>query len=149
MLLSGAGRPGELRWHEEYPLAETLDALAMLDSAHRAAGWTGTSTPSWWLHQIVLDDLVVGDVGFHGPPAATEPAEVEIGYAVVEALRGRGIATRACHLVLEVAWRDGAALVRAEADESNPASVRVLRAAGFTALGDRRFRIRRPAGVAG
>lgn len=142
-LLAGAGRPGPgLRWHAEYPMEETLGALGMIVDTHRMAGWDGQRLPQWWLHQILLADEVVGDIGFHSPPAEQGPVEVEIGYNVVEGLRGRGIATRACGLVVAQTWRDGAVAVRAEAD--NPASATVLVRSGFTSLGYRRYMIERP-----
>ena len=68
--------------------------------------------------------MVVGDIGFHGPPEPGSRAVVEIGYAVVPAWQGRGVATRACALILDQAWRDGADLVQAEA--GGPASRAVL-----------------------
>ena len=70
---------------------------------------------------------------------------VEIGYAVVPARRGCGLATRACALIVEVAWRAGAEEVLAEAEPDNPASRKVLLNNGFTAVDDRRFVINRPA----
>jgi len=142
-LLAGGGVPGAgLRWHEDYPMPETLDALAMLVDAHQAVGTMGADTPGWWLHQIVLVETVVGDVGFHGPPGPG--AEVEIGYNVVAGLRGHGIASRACLLVVEQAWRAGAAVVRAETEQSNVASQRVLSRVGFHAEGSGRFVLARP-----
>jgi RimJ/RimL family protein N-acetyltransferase len=131
-LLAGTGQPAHgLRWHEEYPMTETVTALGMVVAAQRLTGGTLPDLPRWWLHQIVLADLVVGDVGFHGPPPVTGPAAVEIGYNVVEGLRRRGIATRACGLILEQAWRDGAEVVRAETDPGNVASEQVLLRSGF------------------
>ena len=137
-------------------MPETLGALAMVVEAHQAVGAMDASVPHWWLHQIVLDGLVVGDVGFHGPPAgATSSVEaarqaltVEIGYNVVEEMRGQGIATRACQLVLAQAWREGASMVRADTEADTVASQRVLRRAGFRDEGDLHFVIARP-GVAG
>lgn len=157
-LLDGLGAPpAGLRWDRDYPLDMTLDALSLITGSHQAAGWSGGSAPGWWLHQIVLDGelaaadggpgpLVVGDVGFHGPPPGSGPVEVEIGYDVVPSWRGRGVAGRACALVLEQAWRDGAILVRAETDPGNVASRRVLRGNGFTADGDDQYHVARPAG---
>lgn len=143
-LLSGTGAPAPgLRWHPQYPLAETLDVLTMLVAAHRETG-TVAASPAWWLHQILLDDLVVGDVAFHGPPPEGGPVRVEIGYDVVAGLRGRGIATRACRLILEEAWRAGAERVLAETEPDNLASQRVLLACGFGGLGYRRYVIERP-----
>ena len=93
---------------------------------------------------MLLDGLVVGDVGFHGPTPVSGPAEVEIGFAVVAGLRRRGIATGACRLVLAQAWRAGAVRVLAETEPENVASQRVLAACGFTELGYRRYVIERP-----
>jgi RimJ/RimL family protein N-acetyltransferase len=153
-LLDGRGEPGPgLRWHPEYPLEETLAALAMTVAAHRATSERLPPEPQWWLHQIVLHEpgrgeVVVGDIGFHSPPGAENPIAVEIGYDVVAGRRGQGIATRACELVLDQAWRDGADLVRAETDADNVASQRVLGRAGFTELGYFRYVIERPSGWA-
>jgi len=117
-LLAGSGAPpAGLRWHPDYPMTETFEALSLVVAAHQVMGTATEDTPPWWIHQIVLDDLVVGDIGFHGPPpepsAGTPEVEVEIGYAVAPGLRGRGIATRAVGLLLEQAWRAGATAVRA------------------------------------
>ncbi|MBA3529232.1 MAG: GNAT family N-acetyltransferase [Propionibacteriaceae bacterium] len=131
-LLAGAGTPAAgLAWHAEYPMTETIDALGMLFPAHRNLGWLGQDEPAWWLHQVVFDGRVVGDVGFHGPPAAAGPAEVEIGYNVVAGLRGCGIATQACAMLVAQAWRDGAEVVVAETERDNVASQRVLQRCGF------------------
>jgi [ribosomal protein S5]-alanine N-acetyltransferase len=132
-------------WHPEYPLPDTLDALQMLLTTHRAMG-TLAGLPRWWVHQIWVGGQVVGDVGFHGPPPASGPVVVEIGYALVPALRGRGIASRACALLLELAWRDGADQVLAETDADNSASQAVLVHNGFRRRLSGDFAISRPAG---
>ena len=149
-LLAGtAGPVSGMRGHEEYPLAETLDALQLVEAAHHAVGWSGDSLPDWWMYQIVCDDVVIGDVGFHGPPAVGGQPEVENGYDVVPGLRGRGIATTACRLLLALAWSQGAAVVRAETDPDNEASRRVLLNAGFSTAGPDRYALLRPAPVVG
>ena len=122
-------------WHPDYPLPETVDALALRLSAHQVDG-PPAAVPPWWVHEIRYRGQVVGDAGFHGPPAATGPVEVEVGYAVVPALRGRGIATRACALLLAVAWRTGADTVLAETELTNLASRSVLARNGFLPSGD-------------
>lgn len=147
--------PGELAWHEEYPLTETYDALGMTVRTHDALGWRGETVPRWWMFQIVLDEVVVGDIGFHSPPAegsgpldgSGPPGEsgvVEIGYDVVPSLRGRGIATRACGLILDQAWRDGATEVMAETALDHRASQRVLTKVGFMATAPGTYAISRP-----
>jgi RimJ/RimL family protein N-acetyltransferase len=144
-LLAGRGEPPRgLIWDADYPTSDTLIALDLLMSAHAAVD----SSPGqrWWLHQIVVgaggQDLVVGDIGFHGPPLSGARAVVEIGYAVVPSWRGRGIATHACRVLLAQAWRDGADVVRAEAER--PASRAVLRKCGFQARSAPWFEVSRP-----
>lgn len=161
-VLAGGHLPrGELDWHEEYPLTETYDALGMAVRTHDALGWRGKTLPRWWMFQIVLDEVVVGDIGFHSPPAEgpgrmdgsgcrgeSGPlggcGVVEIGYDVVPALRGRGIATRACGLILDRAWCDGATEVIAETALGHRASQRVLTKVGFRATGPGTYSISRP-----
>ena len=125
-------RPAE--WHEEYPAAGLRGIARMLLGAYEAMGVPADDASPWWVSGIVVDGQVVGDAGFHGPPAGEPPVEVEIGYQVVPALRGRGLATRACALLLEHAWARGADVVRADVEPDNPhgpASHAVLRANGF------------------
>ncbi len=128
-------------WHPEYPLAGTLDALGMLFAGYEPPGTLLTAEPDWWIHQLVIDDQVVGDIGFHGPPAR---GSVEIGYAVVPAWRGRGLATRACALIVEYAWSRGADHVLADVEPDNDASRKVLLGNGFRPLDPLRFAINRP-----
>ncbi len=152
-LLAGL-RPasGTVELHPDYPMSETLDALAMLTDAYEVMGRKRPDDPRWWIHQIVVAETVVGDIGFHGPPGPDPPLTVEIGYAVVPPWRGRGVATRACRLILARAWADGADRVVAETDPANLASQRVLGAAGFRAGIDGAYVINRtpdPGKIAG
>jgi [ribosomal protein S5]-alanine N-acetyltransferase len=130
------------RWHREYPMLDSVDAIAMLFAAHRAMTGTVKESPAWWIHQIIVDGVVVGDIGFHGPPSPER--EVEIGYSVVPAWRGQGVATRACSLILQQAWQDGADTVVAETDDGNVASQAVLLRNGFRRRPDGVFAIDRP-----
>ena len=129
-------------WHPDYPRPETFDGWAMVLAAHEVMGLTGR--PRWWTHQIVDDGEVVGDIGFHGPPADRGEQVVEIGFDVVPARRGQGLATRACGMIIELAWRDGADRVVARTDPDNTASQKVLLHNGFTASGLDGYRIERP-----
>lgn len=146
-LTAGYGAPPVgLAWAADYPSDDTMIALGLLRLAHDAAGIEPVERPLWWLHQIVVgaagQDLVVGDIGFHGPPGPGAPAVVEIGYHVVPGWRGRGVATRACRLLVQQAWRDGADVVRAQAEPAD--SRAVLRACGFQELPDHWFEVARP-----
>ena len=129
-------------WHPEYPLPDSIDAVAMLFAAHGVMQGAINDSPAWWIHQILVDGVVVGDIGFHGPP--TPELAVEIGYSVVPAWRGRGIATRACALIVQQAWQDGAFTVVAETDADNVASQAVLLRNGFQSRPDGVFKINRP-----
>ena len=119
-------------WHPDYPQPETLDGWAMVLAAHQVMGSVLTpGPPRWWVHQIVVDDEVVGDIAFHGPPADVGPQVVEIGYDVVPARRRQGIATQACAMIVDLAWRDGADRVVALTEPDNVGSQQVLLRNGF------------------
>jgi [ribosomal protein S5]-alanine N-acetyltransferase len=142
-MLTGALRPEpELPWHPEYPLPDSLDGIAMLIAAHEAMTGAVQQPPTWWIHQIVVNGVVVGDIGFHGPPGPEKA--VEIGYSVVPVWRGRGVASRACEVILQQAWQDGAETVIAETDHDNVASQAVLLGNGFRQRPDGVFMIKRP-----
>ncbi|HEX6760655.1 MAG TPA: GNAT family N-acetyltransferase [Propionibacteriaceae bacterium] len=128
-------------WHPEYPLPDSIDAIAMLFASHRAMLGAVSESPAWWIHQMIVDGVVVGDIAFHGPPSPE--LTVEIGYSVVPAWRGRGVASRACALIVEQAWQDGADTVVAETDADNVASQAVLLRNGFQRRPDGVFMINR------
>ena len=123
LMLAGGRDP---RWHPDYPRRDDLDALSMVKEA------------SCWAPRHVVrafDGLVVGSIGFFGPPAAADDGveEAEIGYGLVAEARGHGAATEAVRGLLE--WTDrGGVRVRASVEPGNTASVRVLAKCGFTEL---------------
>jgi RimJ/RimL family protein N-acetyltransferase len=90
-----------------------------------------SGTPPEWFSYLIIDaaeDLVVGLGGFTGPPS---DGVVEVGYSVAPAHRGRGHATEAVRLWLDLAARNGVSLVRAHTlAEENP-STAVLTKLGF------------------
>jgi RimJ/RimL family protein N-acetyltransferase len=133
---------GPFSWHAEYPMPDSLDAIALALASHHAMTGKIGDPPAWWVHHIVVDGVVVGDIGFHGPPGPERT--VEIGYSVVPAWRGHGVASRACDLILQRAWQDGADIVIAETDHHNVASQAVLLRNGFRRGPDGVFTIKRP-----
>jgi ribosomal-protein-alanine N-acetyltransferase len=114
-------------FHPDYPRKDDLDAVSMI----------GASGSCWDPRHIVraFDGLVVGSIGFFGPPEAAEDGveEAEVGYGLVADARGHGAATEALRGLLEQADRLGVR-VRASTEPSNKASVRVLAKCGFTSL---------------
>jgi RimJ/RimL family protein N-acetyltransferase len=92
----------------------------------------------WLLHAVVLrsPSLMIGNVGFHGPPGehvfeARWPGVVELGYDIVPAFRRRGHATRAIRLLIDWArFRDASEVVLSIALD-NSASQRTADKLGF------------------
>ncbi len=73
--------------------------------------------------------LAIGGIGFHGGP--DEQGQVEIGYGIVPAYRGRGHASKALRLLVDRAVCLGARCLTAETEADNLASQHVLEGQGF------------------
>jgi ribosomal-protein-alanine N-acetyltransferase len=79
--------------------------------------------------------LVVGSVGFHGPP--DERGRVEIGYDVVASERRKGYAREAIRGLLEWASATGRAhTCVASVSPQNPPSLALIRSLGFQRVGE-------------
>jgi ribosomal-protein-alanine N-acetyltransferase len=84
----------------------------------------------WGSHLFFDDDgALVGFGGFKGPPVQ---GEVEIGYAIAPARQGRGLATAAARLLIDLARDRGATRVVAHTLATPNASTAVLARCGFT-----------------
>lgn len=123
-MLAGQRSPS---FHPEYPRQDDLDAASMV----RDDGST------WGPRHMVraFDSLVVGGIGFFGPPTPADDGvpEVETGYGLVEDARGHGAATEALQGLL--AYTDVLGVrVRASVAPENKPSIRVLAKCGFTSL---------------
>ncbi len=93
-----------------------------------ALGWPDAG----WL--VLVDGVVVGDCGVHGPPSPD--GVVELGYGLVAGARGRGLGRAAIDAL--TGWLLAQPAVRrvtARVEPGNEASLRALRAAGFTETG--------------
>ncbi|BEP14884.1 hypothetical protein acdb102_31950 [Acidothermaceae bacterium B102] len=105
--------PEGLTFADGFPHADTLDGLQV------GLGWL-----------VVVDGVVVGDCGMHGP--GDDPGIVEIGYGLAEPQRGRGYGSEAVRLLSD--WlldQPGVRAVVAEVDPDNVPSRRVLEKNGF------------------
>jgi [ribosomal protein S5]-alanine N-acetyltransferase len=113
-------------WHPDYPRTEDLWAARLV------------KTRSCWAPRHVVrifDGLVVGSIGFTGPPESADDGvlEVETGYGLVDDARGHGAATEALRGLL--AHTDAAGIrVRACIEPENTASLKVAAKCGFTVL---------------
>ena len=125
-ILAGRRRP---TWHDDYPRQDDLAAVSLIDPA--------AADLSWSPRHIVraYDGLVVGSIGFFGPPGEADDGveEAEIGYGLVEDARGHGVATEAVTGLLAHTDRLDVR-VRASVQPDNRASIRVLAKCGFTEL---------------
>jgi len=106
-----------------YPLPDTVDGLGL---------FLRHGEERWGFALIVrLDDgLVIGEIGFVGPP---HDGVVTIGYAIVPSARRQGYATEA--IVALSGWaldQPGVDVVRAQTLPDNEPSIRALQRAGFT-----------------
>jgi ribosomal-protein-alanine N-acetyltransferase len=78
--------------------------------------------------------LVVGDVGFHGPPV---DRVLELGYSVVPDRRRRGYASQAARALVAWALRQPeVSSVVAGCDMTNDASIATLQSIGFSRTGE-------------
>lgn len=123
-MLAGRRR---VSWHPDYPRKDDQDAVALVKA--------GNPDAPWGPRHIVrtVDGLVVGSIGFFGPPApgADDLAEAEVGFGLVEEARGHGAVTEALGALLEHTDMAGVR-VRASVRPENRASLRVLAKCGFT-----------------
>ncbi|MFE2557652.1 GNAT family N-acetyltransferase [Streptomyces sp. NPDC059352] len=83
------------------------------------------------LYEIRLREtgVSIGGIGFHGPP--DELGVATIGYGLTPGARGRGYATEALRALVGIARQAGAEGMKGDADLGNPASHRVMEAAGM------------------
>jgi RimJ/RimL family protein N-acetyltransferase len=122
----------DLPWGPGYPLEGDVRACAAYAS-HLPASAGGSGVDVFGYYQVLEDGVVVGGIGFHGPPSGDV---VEVGYGVVPAVRGRGVATQALRMLLDVAsGLEGVRRVVGRTEEFNVASQRVMMAVGMQLVG--------------
>jgi RimJ/RimL family protein N-acetyltransferase len=126
-LLRGEADPGR-PWMAGYPMQGTLIAV----EAFVRAVDNGADPGAYGVYQLVRsgDDLVVGDIGFHGPPSPG--GSVTVGYGLAPGARGQGYATEALRAV--VAWalaQPEVSVVEADTTHANLPSQRVMERAGM------------------
>jgi ribosomal-protein-alanine N-acetyltransferase len=96
---------------------------------------------TWCEHAIVLGGQMVGHAGYDGPPgsnAALAPDAVEFGYAIFAPYRGRGYATDAARMLMDLAEkRAGVRHFVLGISPTNAPSLAVARKLGFQRTGER------------
>lgn len=119
-------------WAEGYPLDGDARACAAYASRLPVERGGEASDP-YGYYQILEDGMAVGGIGFHGPPSGRA---IEVGYGVVASVRGRGVATTALQMVVEmVRGFDGVQRIVGRTEETNVGSQRVMLAVGMQKVG--------------
>ena len=129
-LLLGAAVP------DGWPPGEyDADALKFFEERLREGG---AAVEGWYGWYAVLreENVLVAAGGYVGPPV---DGVVEIGYSVVDAYQGRGVASELVRALVERAWTKGVTRVIANTLPDNVASQSVLRRCGFVEAGEGRF----------
>jgi ribosomal-protein-alanine N-acetyltransferase len=115
-------------WHPDFPRRDDRDGLGMVREV------------TDWSPRVIrrrADGLVVGTVGFFGPPEPADDGvpEVEIGYGLVAAARRQGLMRDALAVLL--AWTDSIGVrVRGATTRANAASLASMAGAGFLVVAE-------------
>jgi [ribosomal protein S5]-alanine N-acetyltransferase len=124
-----AARAVEASLDPEWPDANLLGVLR-----RHAGAPAGVECFGVWVMIERDTQVVVGDVGFHGPP--DQAGTVEVGYSVVPRCRRRGYATEAAAALVEWALDQPSVHdVVAGCDAGNEPSIRTLERVGFRRTG--------------
>ena len=125
--------PGLAKYQSWEPMSRETAASFLHDTADATH-----LQPGGWIQLAVADlasDELVGDVGLF---LSDDGRSSELGFTLARAEQGKGHATRAAELAVELLFRHAPVLeVRAIADQRHQASMAVLRRAGFVQTGTR------------
>ena len=136
-LLQGRAHP-DRPWMAGYPIQGTLVAV----EAFVRAVDSGVEAGAFGVYQLIrsADGLVIGDIGFHGPP--DRHGSVTVGYGLAAGARGHGYATEALRAIVDWALaQPGVVRVEADTTHANLPSQRVMERAGMR-LVDRNEQLR-------
>jgi ribosomal-protein-alanine N-acetyltransferase len=121
--------------HAGVPLTRFLVDEAWLWRIRHDQVLADPDAADWVARAALVDDEVVGHVGFHGPP--DDAGMVEVAYSVDPLRRRRGHARRLLAAALEWAASDPRVrTVRASISPTNVASLATIRPFGFTHVGE-------------
>jgi [ribosomal protein S5]-alanine N-acetyltransferase len=94
----------------------------------------------WCPHAIVLGGRMIGHAGYHGPPGVNSrqnPDAVEFGYRIFPPYRGRGYATEAALMLMDLAEeRAGIRHFVLSVGPQNDPSLAIVRKLGFVRTGE-------------
>ena len=134
---------GEERFEECFGLPAAEGLRGFFFSGEVSPDWLAqldkSVTEDPWVHGFAIvhreEGLVVGNVGFKGPP--DDHGVVEIAYGIASPFQGRGYAAEAADVYTAFLFGDSRVrLVRAHTLPTRNASTRVLEKCGFTPTGE-------------
>jgi RimJ/RimL family protein N-acetyltransferase len=123
-----AGDPADAdRWAPDYPMEDELDPLR----SFIARVVSGAEPHPYTMYRIdeAASGLAIGGLGFFHEP--NTEGITELGYGLVETARGKGYATEALLVALQIARTAGAKAVIADTAVDNFKSQKVMLKAGF------------------
>jgi ribosomal-protein-alanine N-acetyltransferase len=96
---------------------------------------------TWCPHAVVLGGQMIGHAGYHGPPGVNStqnPEAVEFGYRIFPPYRGRGYASQAAKMLMDLAEKRAGIqhFVLSVAPDNDP-SLAIVRKFGFKQTGER------------
>lgn len=95
---------------------------------------------AWCPHAVVLGGQMIGHAGYHGPPgvnSTNNPEAVEFGYTIFPPYRGRGYATQAARMLMDLAEERGIRHFVLSVGPDNEPSLAIVRKLGFKHTGER------------
>jgi [ribosomal protein S5]-alanine N-acetyltransferase len=95
---------------------------------------------TWCPHAVVLGGQMIGHAGYHGPPGINSthnPEAVEFGYGIFPPYRGRGYATQAARMLMDLAEERGIRHFVLSVGPDNEPSLAIVRRLGFKQTGER------------
>jgi [ribosomal protein S5]-alanine N-acetyltransferase len=95
---------------------------------------------TWCPNVVVLSGQMIGHAGYHGPPGINSTQDedaVEFGYAIYPPWRGRGYATQAAVMLMNLAEeRAGIRHFVLAVEPDNDPSIAIVRKLGFVRTGE-------------
>jgi RimJ/RimL family protein N-acetyltransferase len=95
---------------------------------------------TWCPHAVVLGGQMIGHAGYHGPPGVNStqnPEAVEFGYRIFPPYRGRGYASEAAKMLMDLAEeRAGIQHFVLSVAPDNEPSLAIVRKFGFEQTGE-------------
>lgn len=95
---------------------------------------------TWCPSAVVLDGRMIGHAGYHGPPGINSkqnPEAVEYGYQIFPDWRGRGYATQAATMLMDIAKElAGIRHFVLSVSPDNDPSLAIIRKLGFVKTGE-------------